>query len=99
MTEQIDPLLTVIVPLPNHTHNIDEAIESALGQDIRPLECTAVAEGSTDGRADVIARHPLRYIRPTHGCNQSRDVSTAHGDDEIETTVAAAAAAFKRMKP
>ena len=51
------PLVSVLIGAYNAAAYIGEAIESALGQDYRPLELIVVDDGSTDGTADVVRRY------------------------------------------
>jgi glycosyltransferase involved in cell wall biosynthesis len=49
------PLVTVVIPAYNAERYLREAIDSALGQSWRNLECIVVDDGSTDSTPDVVA--------------------------------------------
>ena len=48
--------ISVVVPAYNHERFIGEALDSALGQSLPPLEIVVVDDGSTDGTAAAVAR-------------------------------------------
>jgi len=47
--------ISVVVPAYNHERFIGEALDSALGQSLPPMEVVVVDDGSTDGTAAVVA--------------------------------------------
>lgn len=56
--------VSVVITTYNHTEYLPEAIESALGQTVRPVEVIVVDDGSTDDPASVVRRYPqVRLIR------------------------------------
>jgi glycosyltransferase involved in cell wall biosynthesis len=62
----VNPLpITCIVPVYNGERFLGEALSSILEQTYWPLEILVVDDGSTDGTADVVARHAGRvtYLR------------------------------------
>ncbi len=52
------PLVSVIMAAYNAAEHIDEALQSALDQDWRPLEVVVVDDGSTDDTAAIVRRYP-----------------------------------------
>jgi len=74
---------SVIIPTYNCGRFIAEAIESALGQTVRPKEIVVVDDGSTDDTAETAARFGdrIRYIR-----QENQGVSTARNRGVAETT-------------
>jgi glycosyltransferase involved in cell wall biosynthesis len=60
--------VTAIVPLFNGSRFIREAIDSILGQELRPREIIVVDDGSTDGGGFLLTSHPgVRVIRQPNG--------------------------------
>jgi glycosyltransferase involved in cell wall biosynthesis len=58
------PLVSVIIPAFNGMRFVGDALESAIGQDYRPIEVLVVDDGSTDRTSEVVARFPeARYAR------------------------------------
>ncbi len=51
------PLITVGIPLYNHARYIEQALHSALSQDVDGLEVIVLDNASTDGSADLVRRH------------------------------------------
>src|SRR5512143_1438123 len=47
---------SVVIAAYQAEHTITQAVESALGQTVPPLEVVVCDDGSTDGTADVVAR-------------------------------------------
>lgn len=59
--------VAAIVPLFNGRRFIGEAIDSILGQALRPSEIIVVDDGSTDGGGEIVARYPeVRLIRQSN---------------------------------
>lgn len=53
---ELKPLVSVVIPAYNRKLYIQEAIESALGQDYESIEVIVVDDGSTDGTYELIER-------------------------------------------
>lgn len=68
------PVSTVITTY-NHTPFLADAIESALGQTVRPAEVIVVDDGSTDDPSAVVSRYPdVQLIRqPNQGLAAARN--------------------------
>ncbi|MCE9642889.1 MAG: glycosyltransferase [Candidatus Andersenbacteria bacterium] len=58
----MNPLVSVVIPVYNAEHFLEQAIESILAQDYAPLEIIAVNDGSTDASADILRTY-AEYIR------------------------------------
>ena len=78
------PLVSAIVPVYNGERFLQEALQSVVDQDYRPLELIAVDDGSTDGSAEIIARFSeARSITQHHAgvaAARNRGVAAAQGD-------------------
>jgi glycosyltransferase involved in cell wall biosynthesis len=61
--------VSVIIPAYNAARFVSNAIESALGQTVAPLEVIVVDDGSRDDTADVVSRFPapVRLVRQANG--------------------------------
>lgn len=60
--------ISVIIPVYNGAAMVAQAIDSALGQSLPPLEVIVVDDGSTDGTAAVLAAYGrrIRHLRIAH---------------------------------
>lgn len=77
--------VSVIIPTYNRARLLPEAIDSALGQTLPPLEVIVVDDGSTDDTARVVARFGERVVylhQPNAGPATARNngVRRARGD-------------------
>jgi glycosyltransferase involved in cell wall biosynthesis len=77
--------ISVVIPCFNREARLGAAIESALGQELAPLEIVVVDDGSTDGSAVVAESfgEPVRVIRtPNRGPSAARNlgIEEARGD-------------------
>jgi glycosyltransferase involved in cell wall biosynthesis len=60
--------VAAIVPLFNGRRFIGEAIDSILGQELRPREIIVVDDGSSDGGGEAVACYPeVRLVRQSNG--------------------------------
>ncbi len=80
-----DVRISVVIPVYNRESRIAAAIESALAQELRPLEVIVVDDGSGDHSADVAddVGAPVRVIRTAnHGPSSARNrgIREARGD-------------------
>jgi glycosyltransferase involved in cell wall biosynthesis/SAM-dependent methyltransferase len=77
------PSVSIVITTYNHAQFLPEAIESALGQIVRPAEVIVVDDGSTDDPSSVVSRYPdVRFIRqPNQGLAAARNTGwqAAHG--------------------
>jgi glycosyltransferase involved in cell wall biosynthesis len=85
MTSGTAPTISVVIPVYNGERYLGEAIESALGQTLRPLEVIVVDDGSTDGSLTVARRYPspVRVVEHCHaGAGAARNLGAglATGD-------------------
>jgi len=62
---ELQPLVSVVIPLHNGQRYVRQAIESALDQGVAPLEVIVVDDASTDGSPGTVRRYGerVRYIR------------------------------------
>ena len=58
--EEIEPVVSVVVPIYNVERYLDQALASIERQTLRALEIICVNDGSTDGSADILAAHAAR---------------------------------------
>lgn len=81
------PRVTVVIPSFNQGRFLGAAIESVLGQGYPDLELIVRDGGSTDGSADVIARHAHRLRHwasvPDGGQAEGINLGFAHGTGAI----------------
>jgi cellulose synthase/poly-beta-1,6-N-acetylglucosamine synthase-like glycosyltransferase len=80
------PFASVIVPVRNGEAMIADAISSLLAQDYPGdrHEILVVDNASTDGTAEVIRRHPVRYLHePRRGVSNARNRGIAEARGEI----------------
>jgi len=71
------PLVSVIVPTYNRRSMLGEAVESVLGQGFKNFELIVVDDGSEDGTAQSLMRHPsdLRLLsQPRRGVAAARNL-------------------------
>src|ERR1700730_12909659 len=78
------PLISVIIPCYNAEAYLAEAIDSALRQDVGPLEIIVIDDGSTDGSTRVVRQvaAPLHYERQANagiGAARNRGLELARG--------------------
>ena len=57
------PRLSVLLPVRNAQHTLDQALQSLWGQSMRRFEVLAVDDGSTDATPDILARHAEHDVR------------------------------------
>ena len=77
-------LATIVVAVYNGAAFLEEALDSALGQDYAPIEVVVVDDGSTDATPDVIARYPdivaLRQSNAGPGAARNSGIAAARGE-------------------
>ena len=61
MSQNHDPLVSVIVPCLNRAHYLRETIESILQQDYPNIECIVIDGGSTDGTIEILKWYGIIY--------------------------------------
>jgi glycosyltransferase involved in cell wall biosynthesis len=69
ITDEVPPLLSVVIPCYNTERYVADAIGTVLDQRVCPLEIIVVDDGSTDGSAAVVRRFApqVRYICQANG--------------------------------
>ncbi len=71
------PTISVVIPLYNHEKYIRAAVESVLGQDLKPIEMIIVNDGSRDASerimTDILHHHPdiVFWSQPNQGAYQA----------------------------
>lgn len=62
---QRHPLISVVLPIHNGAEYLAQAIESALGQDVAPLELVVVDDASTDRSPEIVRQYgeAVSYLR------------------------------------
>jgi glycosyltransferase involved in cell wall biosynthesis len=66
-----DRKVAVIIPCHNHARILPDAINSVLGQTLRPAEILVVDDASADRTIQVAQQHcdqGVRYLRVEHRC-------------------------------
>lgn len=81
----MSPSVSVVIPTYNYGRFIGEALESALGQTLRPLDIVVVDDGSTDNTAAIVSKFSdhVRYIRQENAgvcVARNRGVKESKGD-------------------
>ncbi|HAV76800.1 MAG TPA: glycosyl transferase, partial [Anaerolineae bacterium] len=63
-SEQMNPLVSVIIPNFNHARFLGDAIRSVVGQDYKNVEVIVVDDGSTDNSREVVEQFgdKVKYI-------------------------------------
>lgn len=78
------PTVSVVIPCFNQGRYLPYAVQSALGQSHRPLECLVVDDGSTDETAAVAERLNVRLIRQSNqGVSAARNAGLAAARGEL----------------
>jgi glycosyltransferase involved in cell wall biosynthesis len=80
------PRISVVIPVYNGRRYIAEAIESALGQSVQPLQVIVIDDGSTDGSADVVASYEPRVTcirQPNRGPAAARNLGVERATGEL----------------
>jgi glycosyltransferase involved in cell wall biosynthesis len=69
MTQEKNPLVSVIIPTYNRARKVQEAIESALQQTYTSIEIIVADDGSTDETEEVLKPYGnrIRYLKLPHG--------------------------------
>ena len=75
----------MIIPAHDHASYLPDAIDSALGQTLRPLEVIVIDDGSTDATPEVLAAYGSRvraFRQPNRGVAAARNagLAVARGD-------------------
>src|SRR6185503_3119864 len=81
---EVDPLVSVVIPVFNGERFLREAVESVLAQNYSPVEIIVVDDGSTDRTPNVARSLPetVRYLHQTnHGpaAARNRGIEQAQG--------------------
>jgi len=77
--------ISVIIPVYNCEKYIEEAVQSVIGQTLKPYEIIIVDDGSTDKSANIVKRFSEKvsyYYQPNSGAAKARNVGVnkAAGD-------------------
>ena len=77
MLEQTDQKLTIIIPVYNEEGAIGETLAALVAAGwSRRAEILVVDDGSTDGTADIVERHPVRLLRHRANCGYGAALKT-----------------------
>ncbi len=82
---QVNPLVSVIIPVFNTGRYIAEAIDSVLNQSYEPIEILVIDDGSTDNTSVIVNRYlesVQYYFQENRGTGTARNRGTqlAHGE-------------------
>jgi len=81
MTDQVVPLVSVVIPLFNKKATVERAIKSILNQQVENIEIIVVDDGSTDGSPDLVASFALPNLhllrQPNGGPGSARNTGVA----------------------
>lgn len=78
-----EPLVSIVVPAYQAEAYLEEALESALGQDYEHREVILVDDGSTDRTAEIAQARGVRVLRQPNGgpaAARNAGITQAHGD-------------------
>src|SRR5437763_396949 len=79
-----DPSVSVVVPVRNGERFLGQALESALGQTLRPTEVIVVDDGSTDATVQVAAAFPVLVVASDgRGVSAARNTGVAASRGEL----------------
>jgi glycosyltransferase involved in cell wall biosynthesis len=80
-----EPAVSVIIPAHDAERHLAEAIESTLGQDLRPVEVVVVDDGSSDGTAEVARRYAGVTVvqQDNAGAGAARNTGVARATGEL----------------
>ena len=83
----LNPLISVMIPVYNREKYIQEAIDSVVAQDYRPLEIIVVDDGSTDRTAEIINQYDPKivkyYYQDNAGIASARNTCFTHSSGEF----------------
>jgi len=79
--DEVEPLVSVVIPVFNGERSLGEAVESVLDQKYSAIEIIVVDDGSTDGTATVARSLPVRYL---HQTNQGPAAARNRGIDHAQ---------------
>ena len=86
MTARPAPRVSVVMPAYNHARFLVDAIESALGQTLTPLEVIVVDDGSRDDTPAVLARYGARIrvmAQNNRGVSVARNIGVESAKGEL----------------
>jgi glycosyltransferase involved in cell wall biosynthesis len=78
--------LCVVIPSYNHSQFVEEAIDSVLSQSLRPKEIRIIDDGSTDGSAELLARHASDKLGIFVLCRENRGAHATINEGIRQTT-------------
>jgi len=82
-----NPLISVMIPTYNREKYIQEAIDSVIAQDYRPLEVIVVDDGSTDRTAGIVKQYDPSivkyYYQENAGQSAARNACVAHSSGKF----------------
>lgn len=82
------PRVTVVTPIYNNAKMIADCLHSLLPQDYPDYEVIVVDDGSTDGTAEEVRRHPVRLIVNEHlGISAARNAAIREATGEVVVLV------------
>ena len=80
------PMISVVIPTYNNANFIGAAVESVLGQSVKPTEIIVVDDGSADATNEVLKRYldSIQYLRqPNSGPSAARNRGIAAAQGEL----------------
>jgi glycosyltransferase involved in cell wall biosynthesis len=86
--DELEPLVSVIIPVFNGERFLREAVESVLDQKYSPVEIIVVDDGSTDGTATV-ARSLSETVRYLYQTNQGPAAARNRGIEQAQGSLIA----------
>lgn len=80
-----EPFISIVIPVHNGATTIDRCLAAATSVDYPNFEVVVVDDGSTDGTAELVRRHPVKLVqlKPNRGASAARNAGVAAASGEF----------------